>query len=125
MSDAIWDRFCGIPATANVRLTVALESLAKRGEGNVPGRGFRSVGKLSSAGPQLVEIEAHGVVLTGHVSPIEGRQQLFVTEIIVDDVEEPAAPAPRRKRQQADDRQGNFKFERSSVGRLPPEGEPR
>lgn len=124
MTDAIWNRFCDMPQNANIRLTVALEDLARRGEKNVPGRGFRWVGKPTSARPQLVEIEARGVVLTGHVSPIDGRQQLFVTDIIVDEAEETAAPVGR-KRRSPDDRQGKFKFERSSVGHSSSEGEPK
>lgn len=125
MTDALWDRFCEIPAAANIRLTVTLESLARKGEKDVPGRGFRWVGKPAPVGPQLVEIEARGVVLTGHVSPIDNRQQLFVTEIIVDEVEESTAPPPRRKRQTGDDRQGNLKFERPSVAHSTSEGEPK
>jgi hypothetical protein len=124
MTDAIWDQFSLIPPAANIRLTVALESLAKRGDENVPGRGFRWVGKSSPPSPQLIEMEAHGVVLTGHASLIEGRQQFFVTEIIVDELEEQVSP-PKRRRQASDDRQGKFKFERPSVGHSPAEGEPK
>ena len=123
MTNAIWDQFCRIPMLANVKLTAALEYLVDRGESDIPGGRFRWVGRSSSSGPQSAELEAHGVALTGHVSPIEEREQFFVTEIMVDEIEE--TTLPRRTRKMTDERQGQFRFERSSSGDSQSGGEPK
>jgi hypothetical protein len=123
MTDAVWSEFCRVPEKANERLTAILEFLVKNGEANLPGRCFRWVRKTAEVGSQLAEIEAKGVVLGGHVCPIDGRQQLFVTQIIVDEVEE--VTPPKRKRKTSDERQGKFKFDASAKGHSRSEGEPK
>lgn len=57
-----------------------------------------------------VEIEACDVVLMGHVSLAEGRKQLFINEIRVDEVEEGSLPQ-RRGKAAFDSRQGILRFE--------------
>ena len=120
MTNSIWDRFSHLPSAARARLTAALKDIAQFGAADAPGRAFRWVGR-PVAGLQTAELEAHGVVLSGHVSPVEDRQQFFVTQIIVDELEE--ADVPLRARRVTDDRQGKFKFEQPSSDKPPTEGE--
>lgn len=108
MTDATWGDFLRLPLAPRCRLMAAMKSIAVHGVADVPGRAFRWVGR-SGASPQLAELEAHGVVLTGHVSPIEDRQQFFVTKITVDEAEEEDVPLRRSKA--IDDRQGKLKFD--------------
>lgn len=123
MTNPIWDRFSRLPLAAKARLTAALKDIGEYGVADAPGRAFRWVGR-SVAGPQLAELEAYGVVLSGHVSPIENRQQFFVTQIIVDELEDADAPLRVRARNATDDRQGKFKFEQPTSKKPSTEGEP-
>ena len=123
MTDLLWQQFCDVPDTANERLTAILEQLAKRGEADLPGRTFRWVNERGDHRASLAEIEARGVVLRGHVSPVEGRPQLFVTNITVDEAEEPVARA--RPRKSPDERQSMFKFDPPGEGQPRTEGEPK
>ena len=122
MTSPIWDRFSNLPLAARARLVAALKDIAVHGVADAPGRAFRWVGR-SVAGPRRAELEAYGVVLSGHVSPIEDRQQFFVTEIMIDELDEEDVPSSRRKA--TDDRQGKFKFDRSTLDGLNSQGEPR
>ena len=110
MTGETWLKFAQVPETANIRLTAMLDLLAQRGEEDFPGRSFRWVGTAGGQMARNVEIEACGVVLMGHVSPAEGREQLFITKIRVDEAEEGSLPQ-RRKKAAFDSRQGILRFD--------------
>jgi hypothetical protein len=116
MDEHHWQLFSRkIPAEANERLTVVLESFCESGSDDLPRACFRWFARADRdpAGVQMGAFEARGVVLQGRRAFIDGHNAFFITKITVD-----AEPQDnrRRRRRLSDDRQQDLPFEQPTRG---------